>query len=186
MITKTLWKGKRMFSLTLEERATCPTSCHHWKDCYGNNMPFAHRFAHGTELMNAIDNQLSTLMNKYPQGIVVRLHVLGDFWDVDYVEFWDSMLGKYPMLAIYGYTAHYLTPDIKKAIDYVNTSWRCYIRYSHNADYSQNDNVRFAATEDYKGDTFDCPEQLGRVDSCAKCGACFNERVTKTVRFLSH
>ena len=39
------WKGKKLYSLTLVERETCPTSCHHWNDCYGNNMPFAHRFS---------------------------------------------------------------------------------------------------------------------------------------------
>ena len=43
-VTSKKWLGSRLFSLTLTERATCPTSCHHWEDCYGNNMPFAHRF----------------------------------------------------------------------------------------------------------------------------------------------
>ena len=186
MITKTKWRGKRLFSLTLEERATCPPSCHHWGDCYGNNMPFAHRFGHGPELLKAIDDQLQTLTDKWPIGIVVRLHVLGDFWSVAYVQFWRDMLEKYPTLCLYGYTAHYLTPDIKSAIDTINGD-RSMIRYSHNADYNpQNEGVRFAATEDYNGDTFDCPEQTGRIDSCASCGACFNERIDKTVRFLSH
>jgi len=189
MITKGAWKGKRMYSLTLQERATCPPHCHHWEDCYGNNMPFAHRFAHGPELMKGIDAQLKALTDKWTMGIVVRLHVLGDFWNRGYVNFWFSMLRKYPTLCIYGYTAHYQTVGMRGFIDSLNASsnGRSMIRYSHNADYdSQNEGVRFAATEDYVGDTFDCPEQTGRIDSCAKCGACFNKRITKTVRFLSH
>ena len=43
LVTKGKFKGYKVFSLTLEERATCPTSCERWGDCYGNNMPFAHR-----------------------------------------------------------------------------------------------------------------------------------------------
>ena len=189
MITKGAWKGKRMYSLTLQERATCPPHCHHWEDCYGNNMPFAHRFAHGPELMKGIDAQLKALTDKWTMGIVVRLHVLGDFWNRGYVNFWFSMLRKYPTLCIYGYTAHYQTVGMRGFIDSLNarSNGRSMIRYSHNADYDpQNEGVRFAATEDYVGDTFDCPEQTGRIDSCAKCGACFNKRITKTVRFLSH
>ena len=38
--------GLKMLSLTLEERKTCVRSCEHWGDCYGNNMPFAHRIDH--------------------------------------------------------------------------------------------------------------------------------------------
>ena len=44
------FKGYRIFTLTLEERATCPKSCNQWDVCYGNNMPFAHRLEHGAEL----------------------------------------------------------------------------------------------------------------------------------------
>lgn len=45
-ITIKMWKGMTMYSLTLEERATCPTDCEQWDNCYGDNMPFAHRFDH--------------------------------------------------------------------------------------------------------------------------------------------
>src|SRR3990167_9551526 len=38
------FKGMPLYSLTLEERATCERSCNAWSVCYGNNMPFAHRF----------------------------------------------------------------------------------------------------------------------------------------------
>jgi hypothetical protein len=43
-VTKGHLKGARIFTLTLEERATCDSECEHWLDCYGNNMPFGHRF----------------------------------------------------------------------------------------------------------------------------------------------
>jgi hypothetical protein len=46
-IGKTVMKGKRrgwpIFTLTLEERATCPPTCAAWAFCYGNNMQAAER-----------------------------------------------------------------------------------------------------------------------------------------------
>ncbi len=42
-ITKGKLAGMQIYTLTLEERATCDRDCEHWLDCFGNNMPFAHR-----------------------------------------------------------------------------------------------------------------------------------------------
>ena len=78
-ISSNKWKGKRLFSLTLVERETCPTSCHHWDDCYGNNMPFAHRFS-TNRLEEKLEAEIESLTKKYKEGIVIRLHVLGDFY----------------------------------------------------------------------------------------------------------
>lgn len=33
MVLKGRWKGMPIYTLTLEERATCPTSCGHWRSC---------------------------------------------------------------------------------------------------------------------------------------------------------
>lgn len=43
LVTKGAWKGARIFTLTLVERASCPSSCAQWLTCYGNNMPYARR-----------------------------------------------------------------------------------------------------------------------------------------------
>lgn len=32
LVTKGRWRGMRIFTLTLEERPTCPTGCAHWRD----------------------------------------------------------------------------------------------------------------------------------------------------------
>jgi hypothetical protein len=41
-----LFRNYWIFSLSFEERATCPSNCHHWTECYGNAMPFAKRTDH--------------------------------------------------------------------------------------------------------------------------------------------
>ena len=178
------WKDKRLYSLTLTERDTCPIDSHHWDDCYGNNMPFAHRFSIDG-LTDKLRIEIPALLNKHKSGIVIRLHVLGDFYSPEYVAFWEEMLATYPTLCVFGYTARRIDSDIGKAIYLMNLRYgdRCVIRYSRNESF---DTVgqSFAAEESFDGESFTCPEQTGKLDSCAACGLCWT--VTKTVRFLSH
>jgi len=184
-ITKGRHKGKYLYSLTLTERDTCPTSCHHWDDCYGNNMPFAHRFQHGPELESKLHDEISELVRKHDKGIVVRLHVLGDFYSPEYVFFWFALLNEFPTLSVYGYTARY-HDNIGAAIALVSTLERDRfdIRYSVNKPHNAASGFRYAADESFEGDSFDCPEQTGKVSSCADCALCW--QTSKTVRFLSH
>ena len=131
-----------------------------------------------------LETELTTLIEKHPDGIVIRLHVLGDFYNVGYVKFWEEMLLKFPKLCLFGYTGRETDSDIGHAIWLINTRFndRCVIRYSRSKEH--NGNNLFAAEESFEGKSFDCPEQTGKVASCAACGLCWS--VTKTVRFLSH
>ena len=61
VVKKGQFKGYVIFTLTLEERATCPRDCYHWDDCYGNNMAFAHRIEHGEALEKKLDEELAEL-----------------------------------------------------------------------------------------------------------------------------
>jgi hypothetical protein len=47
VVTKGKMKGFPIFTLTLEERATCPRTCEVFDSCYGNGMPYAQRLKHG-------------------------------------------------------------------------------------------------------------------------------------------
>ena len=182
-VTAKKWTGKRIYSLTLVERETCPTSCHHWEDCYGDNMPFAHRFR-AVGLEQKLETELAALIESNPSGIVVRLHVLGDFYSIDYVKFWEEMLFKHPSLCLFGYTGREEDSAIGEAIWLLNNRFneRCVIRYSRSKSF-EGSNL-YAAEESFEGASFDCPEQTGKVKSCADCGLCWT--TNKTVRFLSH
>ncbi len=98
-------KGAYIATLTLEERATCPRSCLHWADCYGNTMQHARRFAAGPELEASLRIEVAEACEANDK-VLIRLHVLGDFYSRDYVVFWAELLDTHPNLYVFGFTAH--------------------------------------------------------------------------------
>jgi hypothetical protein len=184
------WVGMPLFQVTLEERATCPTTCKHFITCYGSNMPFATRHRHGPELEQALAADLDVLARKAPQGFVVRLHVLGDFYSEEYVRFWATQLKRVPQLRIYGYTHREhgtAIGDAVAALVRLNPG-RASILRSDGED--PNDPLPRAmsidgnAIEPHKLAKVICPEQTGKTASCLTCGLCMNGRTS--VSFLAH
>jgi len=187
IIAKGPWSFMPLFSITLQERATCPTDCHHWADCYGNNMAFAHRFEHGAALENKIMAEVEMLSRRY-RSFAIRLHVLGDFYSPGYVMMWHDLLAKYDGLHVYGYTSRHGDDPIAAAIYCVQHSFprRFVIRTSRNVEYHGDPTLRYAANNDFTGDSIVCPEQTGKTESCLTCGLCFHPKINKTIKFLSH
>jgi len=185
-ITRGRWKGMPIYTLTLEERRTCPASCPHWDDCYGNNMPFAHRFKHGAALVGRLERELKELQKRYPKGFAVRLHVLGDFYSVAYVERWASWLEQFPALHIWGYTARLPRVDpIGDAVESLRTNPALGARFRIRFSGGGRANLALSA-DPAEWDTpgFACPEQTGRLPSCGACGLCWESPLN--VRFVSH
>lgn len=89
-ITKGNFKGYELYSLTLEERATCPEDCSALRYCYGNGMQLArrHRIKNTDYFFEKLEAEIAALISENPGGIMVRLHVLGDFPSVEYTAFW--------------------------------------------------------------------------------------------------
>lgn len=186
-----LFRGYWIYTLTLEERRTCPRSCHHWQSCYGNNMPYARRIDHtDPAFLPTLEAEIDRLCNvgigrTKRTGVLIRLHALGDFFSRDYVWFWRDLLWKYPNLAIYGYTARSPHDDIGFAVATVKRLFgpRFAIRWSDGED-DEDATRSIMREEDCPPGAFVCPEQTGRVDGCGKCGLCWN--TTKNVAFIEH
>ena len=182
-ILKGRHKNKLIYSLSLEERKTCPTSCFHWKTCYGNNMPFAHRFMGNDALMKRLDDELNILSTKHKEGILIRLHVVGDFFSVRYVKFWKKMLSKYNGISIFGYTARTPFSEIGKEIAILRSlNWdRFSIRFSNSMEKISANSEDFANAKE----GIICPEQLDKTKNCASCGLCWNNKVDNII-FKTH
>jgi len=185
VIKKGEFKGYVIYTLTLEERATCPRECYHWDDCYGNNMMFAHRIEHGEQLERRISLEVKELCETY-KGVIIRLHVLGDFYSVQYVELWQSLLARFDNLAVWGFTGRTYTSDIGRAIKTVKDLFgsRFSVRFSNAP------NIKFSANsadlyKPVKGESLVCPEQTGKSESCATCTVCWSAP-DKQVLFMTH
>lgn len=188
-----LFRGYWIYTLSLEERATCPRSCHHWDTCYGNNMPFAKRVSHADQpaLQEAIreeviDHLLKCLRKNSPRkGVLLRLHALGDFFNPSYVQFWDSMLDEFPALACFGYTAWLPDTDIGSEIARVKEKHgrRFAIRWS-NGGMKDDCAISISPVQKCPPNAFVCPEQTGQTAVCATCAACWE--TSKNVAFMDH
>lgn len=177
-VLKGKFKDYRILTLTLEERATCPRSCHHWGTCYGNNMPFAHRLEHGDDLIYKIDSEL---YQQHGKKLLVRLHILGDFWSPEYVYAWHKWLSLYPDLAVWGYTHNWPDSPVKKERDIAHaiSETRHVFKDRFNIRWSDRPDLPYSAnSEDLqqpeKGKALICPEQLGG-DGCGKCTLCWDQ-----------
>lgn len=185
-IVKGPWKGFPVFTLTLEERATCPASCHHWRSCFGNQMHFARRIIHGPGLEQRLEADLARLQAQHPRGFAIRLHVLGDFYSVAYVQLWARFIVRFPALRVFGFTARWerTDPIAVALVRLVMAGWpRFAIRFS-NAPIEECSTVSIEYPGQAPADAIICPQQLGKTKSCGTCGLCWATR--KRIAFIQH
>lgn len=188
-IGKTVAKGPRkgwpIFTLTLEERATCPRSCTEWLSCYGNNMQAAERIAPGLELELALEAEIGALAAAHPDGFLIRLHVLGDFHSAAYVGFWRRMLAAWPALNVFGFTAQPPSSEIGRTLSSLalDFGWsRAAIRFS-GAPHAVRA-ARVIAAGETDAAAILCPAQTGATDCCATCALCWQSE--RSIAFRRH
>lgn len=186
-VSKGMWTGMPVYTLTLEERATCNPICSSWAICYGNHMQWPTRWKAGPELMRIIPGQLQTLARKHPKGYVVRLHVLGDFPSRQYVMLWRDMMAEIPQLRVYGYTRWEKSDPIGDLIDDLNeiypNRWR--IRWSERGGEMGTVTIKDTTARGRIAQGIVCPAQTeGDEVSCGSCGLCWNS--SEPIVFINH
>ena len=178
VVAKGKWRWMAAFTLTLEERATCPSTCTMWADCYGNNVRFATRVSSEDPgaLMAKIEGEVRTLLRTYGK-ILIRPHVLGDFFSTEYAAFWRRLVLEHRGLHIFGFTQWPRDSEVGRAGQAINDAdpERVWIRFS-NAGGPMSANV--------EGEGIPCPEQIGKTASCMTCGLCWS--TTHPISFKRH
>lgn len=188
IVEKGAWRGFPIFSLSLEERATCPRECENWQRCMGNGMPFSKRYRHGPELERSLEHDLGELQRKFPGGFVVRLHLLGDFVSVAYVRLWRGWLEQFPALRVFGYTAWDWLSEIGSEVALLSFQhWdRFAVRLSGYGPGKQRAITIQSDVEKPAGSLI-CPAQRGRTAGCASCALCWSPAArNKTIAFIAH
>lgn len=181
--TKGFARGWPIYTLTLEERATCPRSCKEWLTCYGNNMQAAERMVADGHLMAQLGDELRQLAADHPAGFIVRLHVLGDFPDVNWLAFWRAMMALYDRLHVFGFTAHDPASEMGRAIALLSADfgWRRWaIRFSGAPHEARASRVIGPGERDQGG--IMCPAQTGATDCCGTCALCWQSETSVIFR----
>ena len=146
----------------------------------------AERLKAGATLERHLELELAEMQTRYPNGFVVRLHILGDFYSTAYVDFWKSMLNRHAALHVFGYTARWSEDDpIARAVMALSQEqWsRFAVRFS-NAPFPERSTVSVEHPYQIPPDTILCPAQTGRTASCTTCGLCW--QTTRRIAFLQH
>lgn len=178
-VAKGPWRGMPIYTLSLEERATCPRSCDLWRSCMGNAMPYAARYAHGQPLVDALGRDLARLSGEHPQGFVVRLHVLGDFYSEAYAQFWQRAAAAHPRLHAWGYTHHAAASRIGRRLVWLNErhpdrfAFRFSVPSTEPIAPMQATTVWREIAMPVVPEGHVCPASTGATTSCGTCGLCW-------------
>ena len=196
VVEKGPWAGMPIYTLTLEERATCPRTCENWRTCFGNSMPMPRRHRAGPDLERAIDLELAVLAEAHPQGFVVRLHILGDFYSVAYAIEWECWLANIPALHVFGYTARLPGTEIGDQIARMNADYpkRWAVRFSVARNLPVGPmqvatvwNGRDGKLGPERIGELPCPQQFDKAATCGTCGACWAEPLKgRRITFVGH
>ena len=186
-VQKGEWRGFPVFTLTLEERATCPRSCAQWLTCYGNNMGMARRWRWDWQAEQKLWEELTTLQHSHRRGFVVRLHILGDFPNRGAVEFWHEALITFRALRIFGYSAWPHNSRVGAAVKNLrDMQWRRFAVRTSGASTGPRTLVVDRAEDKPEG-AIVCPVQTGATRSCVTCGLCWSPAAKeKPIAFLRH
>jgi len=147
-------------------------------------MQWLQRMEAGPELEWKLERELALLSIDHPD-FVVRLHGMGDFYSVAYVELWRRMLERHPGLHVFGYTAR--TDDaIADALRVLarDVGWSRFAMRISNGPFPLRSTVTIESVRQKPVDSIVCPEQVGRTESCSTCALCWQSE--KRVAFLQH
>lgn len=193
-VTKGPWAGFPIFTFALEERATCPRSCHLFSACYGNALPMAVRFKFNDGFLMSMEEELVMAGDKHPNGFAVRAHVLGDFVNLEYVRHWELWMRLVPQLHVWGYTAHQAGTEIGDAVYAMNHVFAGRWAFRNSvAPESEHDEWQASTTWEKPtkvggalrgGGGLICPAEMGAT---ATCGLCWSPAAKDTrIVFLGH
>ena len=175
------WCGARMTRAVPVATMPVKRRCAVWSRATLSLM--AQRIADDGTLVRRLWGELAALNAEYPHGFVVRLHVLGDFYSVEYVRAWRQYLSDFPALRVFGFTARRPADPIGAELIYLvrDEEDRFMLRFS-GADLETHASEVVDRPENARGIL--CPAESDPDRSCATCGLCM--QTNRTISFVRH
>jgi len=166
-------------SFSLPVLKTCPgkTDCCS-RLCYGLNGRFLlplMREIHQTNLeasrQTAFVQRIARQIKK-TRSRVFRLHVVGDFYSVEYVERWLEIADRLPDVKFFGSTRSWRVPNLSDAVKRLRDLPNVYLRASIDPSHPDKPSSSWGVWSiEGKGDP--CPHDYSSVDNCTVCRKCW-------------
>jgi hypothetical protein len=150
-------------------------------------MHMARRFRHGFDLERKLEREVAELSVRHPDGFAVRLHVLGDFYSVQYVRLWASLLDRHPALHAFGFSARHdeRDPVARELIALVSCQWSRFAIRLSNAPATKCATISIEHPYQCPPDAVVCPQQVGeKPATCGECALCWHS--TRRIAFIQH
>jgi len=169
-------------SFSLPALKTCPGKTEFCSRlCYGLRGRFTRKRMREIYQSNLEASKQADFVERIVYGILktgaeaFRLHVVGDFYSVEYVEKWLEIAGRLPSVKFFGSTRSWRVPELRDIMerfrDLPNVHLRASLDFSHLDKPS--DSGRVWSIEG-KGDP--CPHDYSSVENCIACKKCWQTK----------
>jgi hypothetical protein len=131
-------------------------------------------FSAPDRLASAILRQLDTAT----PDVAVRIHSSGDFFSVDYVEWWNSIVRARPAVSFWAYTRSWAVPALREALEKLRSESNVQLFASWDDSMPLPPNEWRLALVDRamtsRTGHLSCPEEQPNGPQCASCGFCIS------------
>ena len=112
---------------------------------------------------------------------VVRIHTVGDFYNVSYIHKWASIVSECDETAFYGYTRAWRSLELRELLEEL----MCLAQNLHlraSVDFTHEDRpIGWKLFSVVNGEGLRCPHDLGKVAFCRDCGLCWSVSSPKSI-----
>ena len=169
-------------SFSLPVLRTCPGKTEFCSRlCYGLNGRFTRKRMREIYQSNLEASKRADFVERVVRGIlkvkpgVFRLHVVGDFYSVEYVEKWLEIADRLPDVKFFGSTRSWRVPKLRDALETFRDLPNVYLRAS--IDFSHLDKPSSSwGIWSIEGEGTPCPHDYGLVENCIACKKCWQAK----------
>ncbi len=169
-------------TFSLPAYATCPgASAWCLKHCYAARIERIRpncRMAYARNLALSLDPEtfVHRMLKSLPEDTpLVRIHVGGDLYSIDYIQAWEEICHARPLTRFWSYTRSWTLSKMLPLLERLKDLPNVQLFASVDTDMPMPPmgwRKAFIAI-DHRAEGIHCPHQQGKAESCLECGYCF-------------
>ena len=169
-------------SLSLPPLKTCPGKTEFCSRlCYGLNGRFTHPRMREIYQSNLEASKQADFVERIVSKILktnaeaFRLHVVGDFYSVEYVEKWLEIADRLPDVKFFGSTRSWRVPGLRDTVKRFRDLANVYLRASIDPTHPDKPSCSWRVWS-IEGEGEPCPHDYGLAENCVSCKKCWQTK----------